>query len=87
MHCWSTKEPVLEKTIRLANQADISAMFDIRTRVQENHLSHDQLAQMGITPEAISQAILSAPCAWIAEVNGAAVGFSMADVVDDRKRA
>lgn len=55
-------------------------MFDIRTRVQENHLSHDQLAQVGITPQAISQAILSAPCAWIAEVNGAPVGFSMADV-------
>lgn len=72
----------MEKTIRLANQADINAIFDIRTSVQENHLSHDQLAQMGITPETIRQAILEAPCAWAAEVDGAPVGFSMADVED-----
>jgi GNAT superfamily N-acetyltransferase len=70
----------MEKIIRLANQADISAIFDIRTSVQENHLSHDQLAQMGITPETIREAILEAPCVWIAEVDGVPVGFSMADV-------
>ncbi|MBH3466223.1 GNAT family N-acetyltransferase [Pseudomonas carnis] len=72
----------MEKTIRLADQADINAIFDIRTSVQENHLSHDQLAEMGITPETIRQAILEAPCAWIAEVDDVPVGFSMADVED-----
>lgn len=72
----------MEKTIRLAEQADINAIFDIRTSVQENHLSHDQLAEMGITPETIRQAILEAPCAWIAEVDDVPVGFSMADVQD-----
>ncbi|WP_339493217.1 GNAT family N-acetyltransferase [Pseudomonas sp. EA_15y_Pfl2_R67] len=72
----------MEKTIRLANQADINAIFDIRTSVQENHLSHDQLAEMGITPETIRQAILEVPCAWVAEVDGVPVGFSMADVED-----
>ncbi len=69
-------------TIRLASLADIDAIFDIRTSVRENHLSHDQLAEMGITPESIRQAILKAPCAWVAEVDGAVVGFSMADVED-----
>lgn len=74
------KEDLMKKAIRLANQGDINAIFDIRTSVQENHLSHDQLTEMGITPEAIGQAILEAPCAWVAEVDGVPVGFSMADV-------
>ena len=70
------------RTIRLATPADIDAIFHIRTSVQENHLSLEQLAGMGITHEAIQQAILEAPCAWVAEVDGVPVGFSMADVVD-----
>ena len=38
----------MKKTIRLADQADINVIFDIRTSVQENHLSRDQLAGMGM---------------------------------------
>ena len=72
----------MEKIIRLASPADIDAIFDIRTSVHENHLSLVQLAEMGITPSTIRQAILEAPCAWVAEVNGAPVGFSMVDVED-----
>lgn len=70
----------MEKTSRLAGPADIDAIFDIRTRVHENRLSRDQLVEMGITPATIQKAILEAPCAWVAEVNGAPVGFSMVDV-------
>lgn len=65
--------------IRLANHADIDAIFHIRTSVRENHLSHAQLTEMGITPEAIRKAIAEAPCAWVAEVDDVPVGFSMAD--------
>ncbi|MBB5769404.1 GNAT family N-acetyltransferase [Xanthomonas euroxanthea] len=70
----------MEKPSRLAGPADIDAIFDIRTRVHENHFSRDQLVEMGITPATIQKAILETPCAWVAEVNGAPVGFSMADV-------
>lgn len=70
----------MEKVIRVANQADIKAIFDIRTSVKENHLSHEQLTEMGITPETIQMAMLGAPCIWIAEVDGIPAGFSMADV-------
>jgi len=70
------------RAIRLATPADIDAIFHIRTSVQKNHLSLDQLAEVGITHQAIQQAILEAPCAWVAEVDGVPVGFSMADVVD-----
>ncbi|MFA7894401.1 GNAT family N-acetyltransferase [Pseudomonas putida] len=69
-------------SIRFANLGDIDAIFDIRTSVHENHLSREQLAAIGISPITVRQAIIEAPCAWIAEVNGTPVGFSMADVED-----
>jgi ribosomal protein S18 acetylase RimI-like enzyme len=72
----------MEKIVRNACDQDIGAMFEIRTRVKENHLSHAQLTEMGITPETIRQAIAAAPCAWIAQVDGTPVGFAMADVED-----
>lgn len=65
----------METTVRIANQADISAIFDIRTSVTENHLSHDQLSEMGITPQAIREAIQASPCVWVAEVEGVLSGF------------
>ncbi|MBF8776552.1 GNAT family N-acetyltransferase [Pseudomonas fulva] len=72
----------MDHSIRLANLADIDAIFDIRTSVHENHLSREQLAAMGISHITIRQAMLEAPCAWVAEVNGVPVGFSMVDVED-----
>lgn len=72
----------MQKTIRLANSADIDAIFHIRISVRENHLSREQLTQMGIIPEAIQQALADAPCIWIAEVEGVPAGFSMADSGD-----
>ncbi|MET3457632.1 MULTISPECIES: GNAT family N-acetyltransferase [Pseudomonas] len=72
----------MDAVIRLAKLADIDAIFKIRTSVRENHLSQDQLTEIGITPEAISQAISETPCAWVAEVNGVPVGFSMVDIED-----
>jgi ribosomal protein S18 acetylase RimI-like enzyme len=72
----------MKKAVRTANEADINAIFDIRTSVYENHLSRDQLTAMGITPESIRLTIEQAPCAWIAEVEGIPVGFAMADSED-----
>ena len=72
----------MKKAIRLAEQADIPAIFAIRTSVRENHLSCEQLTEMGITPDAISQAMEAAPCIWVAEVEGVAAGFAMADAED-----
>lgn len=70
----------MEILVRIGNGSDIGAIFDIRTSVKENHLSRDQLTEMGITPSAIRQAMAATPCLWIAEVDGIAAGFSMVDV-------
>lgn len=72
----------MEKVVRLADQNDIDVIFDIRTSVKENHLSLEELTEMGITPDAIVQAMEAARCVWIAEVDGIPAGFAMADVED-----
>ena len=66
--------------IRPATVADVDAMFNIRTSVRENALTVEELAQIGVTPETIASAIGDAPCAWVAEVQGEAVGFAMVDL-------
>ena len=66
--------------IRPAAEADVDAVFHIRTSVKENHLSLEQMAAMGITPDAIREAIAAEPCVWLAEAGGKAVGFAMVDV-------
>lgn len=66
-------------TIRLATCADIEALFDIRTSVIDNHLSREQLDELGITAAALQQAIEESACVWVAELEGAAGGFAMVD--------
>lgn len=66
-------------TLRQATTADIETLFDIRTSVIENHLSRQEMAELGITPAALAEAIDQAPCAWIAELDGVAAGFAMVD--------
>lgn len=66
--------------IRPANTADVEAIFHVRTSVKENHLSREQMADMGITPETIKETIAAGPCAWLAEVDGRPVAFAMVDV-------
>lgn len=65
--------------LRLATPADVDALFAIRVAVTDNALTGDQLADLGITPDAIGAAILAEPCAWVVEIAGEVVGFSMVD--------
>ena len=63
--------------VREARETDTGEIFSIRTSVAENHLSLDQLADMGITPEAVAAMLAEGPCIWVAEIDGVPVGFSM----------
>lgn len=69
-------------TLRIATAADVEALFDIRTSVTQNHLSREQMAQMGIDAETLASLLSAAPCAWLAEVDGRPVAFSMIDLDD-----
>lgn len=68
--------------IRLATTCDIEALFQIRTSVVQNHLSREQMLEMGITPSRLADAITAAPCAWVAEVDDTPVAFAMVDLED-----
>ncbi|RXK33900.1 GCN5 family acetyltransferase [Arsenophonus endosymbiont of Bemisia tabaci Asia II 3] len=70
----------LEQHVRLANVNDIASLFAIRTSVQENHLSKKQLIDKGVTPDALRDILSASPCAWIAEIAGNPIGFSMMDM-------
>jgi len=69
-------------TVRPAAVADVQTLFDIRTSVTQNHLSREQMAQLGIDADVLAAMLAAAPCAWLAEVEGQPVAFSMVDLDD-----
>ncbi len=72
----------MQTVIRVATLDDIDTLFAIRTAVVQNHLSVEQMADLGITPQVLAASISAAPCAWIAEVNGQAAAFAMVDLAE-----
>jgi GNAT superfamily N-acetyltransferase len=66
--------------IRQARPDDLPAITQVRISVVENHLSVEQMAARGITPEKVIAEIAAGDLgAWVAEENGEIVAFSMAD--------
>ena len=72
----------MHTVIRLATLDDIDALLVIRTSVVQNHLSVEQMAELGITPQLLADSMREAPCAWIAEVDGQPVAFAMVDLAE-----
>lgn len=68
--------------IRDASEKDIPEIFEVRTSVRENHLSAEQMAEIGITHQTILEAIHKEPCLWVAEEGDHIVGFSMGSAED-----
>lgn len=65
--------------ITLATPDDIETLFDIRTSVEQNHQSREELSALGVTPDSIAEMLQTRSRAWLAHVDGTAAGFSMAD--------
>lgn len=63
--------------VRTAQLSDIEGMFDVRTSVIENHLSREEMRQMGITESVVADMIENNHCAWVATENDKIIGFSM----------
>ncbi|WP_439862522.1 GNAT family N-acetyltransferase [Pseudomonas antarctica] len=72
----------MQTLIRVATEDDVDSLFAIRTSVQQNHLSREQLAEMGITAQVLADSIRVAPCIWIAEVDGTSAAFSMVNLAE-----
>ena len=68
--------------IRIAQQNDIETLFEIRTSVVENHQSREEIAELGITPDSVAK-MLAIDCrAWVAEIEGQPIGFSIANATE-----
>jgi GNAT superfamily N-acetyltransferase len=65
--------------IRIASDADIPAVFRVRTSVRENALTADGLHQLGITPEIIAKSLREDSRGWVAELGGEIVAFVIAN--------
>lgn len=65
--------------IRPATPADVPGLFEVRTSVRENHMSMEELARIGVTPQAVTEMLGTHSRAWVAEEGGRIVAFSMAD--------
>ncbi len=68
--------------LRVAQLEDIETLFDIRTNVIENYQSREEIAELGITPESVSVMLQTDCCAWIAEISGQPIGFSIANATE-----
>ena len=64
--------------IRRATIEDVETLFEVRTSVKENYESRTELASKGITPRSVAKMLSEEACAWIAELDGVPVAFSMA---------
>lgn len=49
--------------VRTARLSDIEGMFDVRTSVIENHLSREEMRQIGITEDVLGDMIEKNLCA------------------------
>lgn len=66
--------------IRQARADDLPAMTVIRIAVTENHMSVEQMAERGITPQATLAEMAAGDLgAWVAEDKDGIVAFAMAD--------
>ena len=59
--------------IRVAQQEDIETLFEIRTSVKENYQSREEIAELGITPDAVANMLQTDCCAWLAEIDNQAI--------------
>lgn len=68
-------------TLRSATARDADDLFDIRCSVNQNHQSREELATLGITVESVAEMIRGGDyVTTIAEVDGRAVGVTMAQI-------
>ncbi|OIX95242.1 hypothetical protein BFS14_15080 [Serratia fonticola] len=65
--------------IRIARVKDVPDIFRIRISVKENKATMTDLAKYGITPESLPAMLTGRQRGWIAEIDGIARGFAMAD--------
>ncbi|ACB77417.1 GNAT family N-acetyltransferase [Opitutus terrae] len=65
--------------IRPIEPSDIPALFAVRVATDENRLTREQLALLGITEASVLQRMHGTFRGWLCECDGRVVGFAMGD--------
>lgn len=65
--------------IRELNKSDIDEILTVRSSTIENHFSLNDLADIGITNQSVSDWLDGSIKGWVCEIKGKIVGFTMGD--------
>ena len=65
--------------LREITEADIPALFYVRTRTRENTYTLDELRALGITPESVAAKMANSYKGWLCADGDQVVAFCMAD--------
>ncbi len=68
--------------LRIAQKNDVETLFEIRTSVTENYQSREEIAELGITPESVTEMLATDCRAWIVEIEDQPIGFSIASATE-----
>lgn len=79
----SAGTPMRDMQIRSATPADVVDIFNVRCSVKENHLTPEELAALGITPESVNRMICGGDyIVPVALVDRKIAGFAMANILE-----
>jgi GNAT superfamily N-acetyltransferase len=65
--------------IREIQPSDIPALFRVRAATDENRLTQEELASLGITEASVRDRLLASYKGWLCEDGGEVVGFAIGD--------
>ena len=65
--------------IRRIEASDVPQLFRVRAATDENRLTLDRLAALGINEKSVREKLLSSHQGWLCEEQGSVVGFAMGD--------
>ena len=69
-----------QQQFREITASDIPAIFDVRVATWHNDNGHQEMTEMGITPETVKTMLDSTHRGWLCEVDGQVVGFAMGNI-------
>jgi GNAT superfamily N-acetyltransferase len=71
-----------EINYRVAKEADVPAIFAVRTSVTENALTIEELTERGVTNASVAASFTKDSKGWVAVYDSEIIGFSIADRKD-----
>lgn len=68
-----------EMNFREITPPDVPALFVLRPKTRENAMTVEELHDLGINPQSVTEGLARTTKGWLCEIAGEVVGFAMAD--------